>query len=1093
MEQKNSNDSENSDIFFQPGYSIGPFQLIKILDKSGKFGIVYLGVHLETNEKVAIKLVSKNKDNIKSLYNEINIHKNLFHPYICKFHYAIETNYDIFIVSEYCRGGQVFRELVEEGAFEEAKACKIFSQILSGLEYMHNNYIAHRDIKLENMVFDEFNDAKLLDFGLSKSFKDEPVFHERVGSPLYLPAEIYSEEGYKGNIADIWGMGICLFCMVCGRFPFDGSDNGQFIKSLFRHEYEIPDSVSPQLKDLFSKILEKDPNKRFTIEQIKKHPWMSIIYFNFTKCPGIYVNKDILPIDIDIIKNIAGNNEPKIRKLISDILNCKHNNDTFIYHSKIEILKRNKEESVSDIRPSSKLFLNYIKENKSKKDYYQNDINKKVDELTTYILQEIKKDELRIITEIRNSLKLKKPKTEKKSNNCEINLKTLEKNNSNNDDYGKNEGKNEDNHLIEKKPSDKKIKKKKYNKLLSKTHKFNDINDIIKEFEKENNKEKTKKNKLNLLEEYIGPLFFIHDLIDEIITKVIKLKNTKEKRKLFIPVNNSTLNVFGIKSAQKVIGTIDQEEKKINSPKIESKQLNFSINKADIINFPSTTKNADKNFSFKFYKPSEKNSINAKYQKIDKTDKKIRDNKFQKNINKKLNMTSNYEYDKRNKPLIDLKNNVKKFDKKKILTHLQRNKSDCLNIFLNKKIKIFDKIMKEFKTQIENKKILGKTQKKRRKSQELSNRKINLFKNEELVENLKEKKRANSEKKAIQKLKAFNNKQKKEKQDDNNKFKKTNTLDERNKKNLFSKRIKRNSKNSNNINENLNIDSIISEKDEIRNSKKITKEEKQTNHNNHKTHNRNMIKSQYDFYSKNSMNSTFVNSARKNNTIVIDNYSQNQRRNTGRAWLIKKNKNKIEEENIVNKTSRQSHKRIKTTPIKITEKSKKNKEIKSSLFGNNNKNSFCQTGRNQKMNDFNKNSSTKESTTKKETQSKDKIIFQPKIIKKNLNKFMCKLALKSNNNKGSNKIEIQAKKNEIIVEKIISDCIGSNNITKRNLEKNHIKFSCKMHPEPDKKKLIFNLNLNVEEKNKSIVTYELIEGDIKSFEKVIASLKEKLE
>ena len=1085
MEQNTITNNKNSDILFLPGYTIGPFQLLKKLNEVGKFGEIYLGIHLETNEKVAIKKIAKTENNIEVLYNEINIHRNLVHPYICKFHYAIETHYDMFIVTEYCGGGQIYNELVENGAFEEVKACKIFSQILSALEYMHNNYISHRDIKLENMVFDKYNDAKLLDFCLSKSFKDTPIFYDRVGSPLYLPAEIYRKEGYTGHISDIWGMGISLYCMVCAQFPFDGSDNGQFIKSLFKNEYNIPDFVSPLLKDLFYKMLEKDPNKRLTIEQIKRHPWMNIINFNFTKCPGIFINKDIIPIDIEIIKNMTGNNEPKIRKLVEDLLNNKHNNDTFIYHSKAEILKRNNTESVSDIRPSSKLFLQYIKDNKSKIIYYQNDINKKIDELTKFILQEIKKDELRIMQEIKNSLSLVINKSEnKRTVNNIINLEKSEDNYSNNDN-----DRNKDIKLNQKKSNNKKYPNKKYNKLLSKTHKFNDINDLLKEFEKENEEEILKKNKLNLLKEYIGPLFFIHDLIDEIITKVIKSKNTKEKRKFFIPVNNSTINVFGTKSVEKVIGKIEQVENKINSPKIESKKLDFSINKVDIFNFPATTKHEDKTFSFGFYKPSAKNSINAMYQKIDNTDKKTKNNNFQQYINnKKLNMTSN-EYNKKNKPLIDLKKNIKKFDKKKILTHLQRNRSDILSVFLNNKKNAFSKVMKEFKYKIEDKEIKGKTQKKRSNSQKETNKKINIVYDEELIKNLKGKKRLNSENKTIQKLKVFTTKEKKEKEklSDKNKIKHRNTLDENNKRVLFTKRINRNPRNTNNINENLNINSIISEKEEEKNNIKIKLEEKPVKSN---RHNRNITQCDYSY--KNSINSTFVNSARKTNTLTIENFSRNSRKNAGRAWLIRKNKNKIEE-NPLNKTSRQTHKRIQTTPINPVEKNKKNKDIKSSLFSNNNKNS-SQTGRNQKINNLDKNTSTKESSTKKEFDRKDNKIAQHKsnnYVKMNLNNFLCKLGLKGNNNKDSDKIEIQTRKSEIIIRNIISDCVGSDNIKIRNLEKNHLRFSCQMYV--DKKKLIFNLNLLEEEKNKSIITSSLIEGDCKSYEKIITNLKEQLE
>ena len=154
--------------------------------------------------------------------------------------------------------------------------------------------------------------------------------------------------------------------------------------------------------------MEKNPNTRITIEQIKNYPWMHIINSNFMKSPREIINKDILPIDIDIIKNMTENNETKIRSLISDILLNKHNKNTILYYIKVEILKLNKKECVSDFSPLSTLFLRYIENKKSKTEYYNNDINKKIDELIKIILNEFKKDELKIRVNIRESLNIEK-------------------------------------------------------------------------------------------------------------------------------------------------------------------------------------------------------------------------------------------------------------------------------------------------------------------------------------------------------------------------------------------------------------------------------------------------------------------------------------------------------------------------------------------------------------------------------------------------------------------------------------------------------------------------------------------------------------
>ena len=97
-------ENENDDMFFQPGFGIGPFQMINEIGK-GKFGKVFLGIHEETKEKVAIKQIPKEGDqNIQSVYNEINIQKKLFHPYLCRMYSVIQNNNYLFIVTEYCSG-----------------------------------------------------------------------------------------------------------------------------------------------------------------------------------------------------------------------------------------------------------------------------------------------------------------------------------------------------------------------------------------------------------------------------------------------------------------------------------------------------------------------------------------------------------------------------------------------------------------------------------------------------------------------------------------------------------------------------------------------------------------------------------------------------------------------------------------------------------------------------------------------------------------------------------------------------------------------------------------------------------------------------
>ena len=161
------------------------------------------------------------------------------------------------------------------------------------------------------MLLDEYGDAKLTDFGLSKSFKGDIDFNESAGSPMYAAPEVLLGQPHKGYISDIWSLGICLYVMVCGDFPFISENMRDYIQSVAINKFELPEYVSPLFIDLINKILAKNPKKRLNIKQIKEHPWLHSFDFNFMKSPGVIINRDILPIDIQVIKDSLGDCKQK--------------------------------------------------------------------------------------------------------------------------------------------------------------------------------------------------------------------------------------------------------------------------------------------------------------------------------------------------------------------------------------------------------------------------------------------------------------------------------------------------------------------------------------------------------------------------------------------------------------------------------------------------------------------------------------------------------------------------------------------------------------------------------------------------------------
>merc|ERR1711998_382304 len=146
-------------------------------------------------------------------------------------------------------------------------------QIMEGLEYMHNNNVVHRDIKLENVLFDESHNAKLIDFGFSVYAKDKKL-RMFCGTPSYMAPEIVKRGEYRGKPVDMWSLGVVLYACLCGCFPFSAKTYPDLYKKIIRGYFRLPETLSHSVRDLLRNLLLPDPNRRFTTAQAKGHPWL---------------------------------------------------------------------------------------------------------------------------------------------------------------------------------------------------------------------------------------------------------------------------------------------------------------------------------------------------------------------------------------------------------------------------------------------------------------------------------------------------------------------------------------------------------------------------------------------------------------------------------------------------------------------------------------------------------------------------------------------------------------------------------------------------------------------------------------------------
>ena len=264
---------------------------------AGSFAKVYLVQNKRTKEIYACKELNKNKiNNLVSLKEEINIMSKCDHPNIIKLLEVYENPLTIELIMEQCQGGCVFDNLVNKiksdgKAYSERDAAVIFKQIMSAINYCHDQGICHRDLKLENVLFltkDKNSPIKLIDFGLSKYIKRKKIHPKggkkdhgamkmklKVGSPHYISPEVLN--GTYTQKCDIWSAGVMLYVMLVGYFPFDGDTHKEMFEAIKRKKFDFDDkqwnNISNEAKDLIKHML-CDEDKRYNVENVLNHPWL---------------------------------------------------------------------------------------------------------------------------------------------------------------------------------------------------------------------------------------------------------------------------------------------------------------------------------------------------------------------------------------------------------------------------------------------------------------------------------------------------------------------------------------------------------------------------------------------------------------------------------------------------------------------------------------------------------------------------------------------------------------------------------------------------------------------------------------------------
>jgi len=267
---------------------ISDFAIVRVLGMGASSRVVQVR-HKTTSEMYAVKVMSKRKivtheKKLERAIAEKRLLAKLTHPFIVSLQWAFQTRDHVFMVLDYCPGGELFYHLQQHGSFSEVDSRFYISEILLGLEYLHLQGVLYRDLKPENCLLDGAGHIRLTDFGLSKeNLTQSTVFNSFVGTVLYLAPEMLRKESH-GLPLDFYCLGCLVYVLLTGRIPHFTNDIQQMVaRRAAGTEIEMPKGISKEAENLLNRLLEANPETRLGTSgqamAVKEHPWFREVDF----------------------------------------------------------------------------------------------------------------------------------------------------------------------------------------------------------------------------------------------------------------------------------------------------------------------------------------------------------------------------------------------------------------------------------------------------------------------------------------------------------------------------------------------------------------------------------------------------------------------------------------------------------------------------------------------------------------------------------------------------------------------------------------------------------------------------------------------
>lgn len=319
-----------------PTREVGGYRIVREIG-AGTFGRVYLGVHKLLHTTVVLKQGDSDDPNV---VREIYFHRKMRHPCIVRLFEVVVTEGSVWMVMEHCAGGELLDwvvaahqdvgpqqvEFLLSLARQElmllvgtpaddstpatrpgtppvvhipvspkrtasqallAQVALLFAQVVAALLFVHNANLAHRDLKLENILLTSSNHIRLLDFGFVRELVPKQHLLTVCGLTGYMAPELLRRERYLGRAIDIWALGVILYALVYGQMPFEGADEDatrqHVLDELLPHYPEGP--APPAVVELIQCMLERDPRQRALLTDVAQHPWIAAMVATHSATP----------------------------------------------------------------------------------------------------------------------------------------------------------------------------------------------------------------------------------------------------------------------------------------------------------------------------------------------------------------------------------------------------------------------------------------------------------------------------------------------------------------------------------------------------------------------------------------------------------------------------------------------------------------------------------------------------------------------------------------------------------------------------------------------------------------------------------------